>query len=141
MSEFSLHKTEKLCSKSAIEQLFRESKQIKAYPLRVVYRLKPTESGAPAQILISIPKKKIRSAVGRVLMRRRIRECFRLNRSLLYPTLKTSGQQVQMAIIYLSDELKSYQTLENRVKLILQSIADITISQKDDSSNTTNDIS
>lgn len=141
MSEFSLHKAEKLCSQTAIEQLFREGKQIKAYPLRVVYHLKKSEAGAPAQILISIPKKKIRRAVGRVLMRRRIRECFRLNRSLLYPALKTSGQQVQMAFIYLSDELKSYQTLENRVKQILQSIADITISQKADSSNTTNDIS
>ena len=37
MSELSLHKTEKLCSRTAVNRLFAEGKPAKAYPLRAVY--------------------------------------------------------------------------------------------------------
>ena len=67
MSEFSLHKTEKLCSRTAVNRLFAEGKPAKAYPLRAVYNESNRTYGAAAQFMITIPKKKIRKAVGRVL--------------------------------------------------------------------------
>ena len=74
MSELSLHKTEKLCSRTAVNRLFAEGKPAKAYPLRAVYNESNRTYGAAAQFMITIPKKKIRKAVGRVLLRRRVRE-------------------------------------------------------------------
>lgn len=123
MAEFNLHKAEKLCSQTAIDRLFSEGQQAKAYPLRAVYRLKKAESGAPAQFLISIPKKKIRRAVGRVLLRRRVREAYRLNRCLLYPSLISADMQADIAFIYLSNTPKNYHSIEKRVRSILQTIA------------------
>lgn len=73
--------------------------------------------------MITIPKKKIRKAVGRVLLRRRVREAYRLNRHLLMPALESTGKKVDIAFIYVSDEAKSYHSIEKRVQAILSAVA------------------
>ncbi len=123
MAEFSLHKSEKLCSRTAVNRLFAEGSQAKAYPLRAVYAESQRTYGAPAQFMITIPKKKIHTAVGRVLLRRRVREAYRLNRHLLNPTLAATGKRVDIAFIYVSDEEKSYASIEKRVCAILSAVA------------------
>ena len=55
---------------------------------RAVYNESNRTYGAAAQFMITIPKKKIRKAVGRVLLRRCVRESYRLNRHLLMPALE-----------------------------------------------------
>ena len=128
MSELSLHKTEKLCSRTAVNRLFADGKPAKAYPLRAVYNESNRTYGAAAQFMITIPKKKIRKAVlgvggGRVLLRRRVREAYRLNRHLLMPALESTGKKVDIAFIYVSDEAKSYHSIEKRVQVILSAVA------------------
>ncbi|MBR1726676.1 MAG: ribonuclease P protein component, partial [Muribaculaceae bacterium] len=127
MQGLRLYKSEKLCSRTAVNQLFEHGKSVMAFPLRAVYRLH--ESGpSPSQFLITIPKKKIRHAVGRVLLRRRIREAYRLNRrSLLYPTLEQAGISADIAIIYLDKQPADYTTIEARVRLLLDRIAQAAI--------------
>ncbi len=123
MAELSLHKSEKLCSRTAVNRLFSEGSPAKAYPLRAVYAESQRTYGAPAQFMITIPKKKIRTAVGRVLLRRRVREAYRLNRHLLNPTLAATGKKVDIAFLYVSNEEKSYASIEKRVCAILSAVA------------------
>ena len=74
MKGLRLYKYEKLCSKKTIEDLFAsKNNSVKSYPIRLIYTIE-TFKGTPAQFYISVPKRKIRHAVDRVLMRRRIRE-------------------------------------------------------------------
>ncbi len=83
-----LYKREKLCSVTAIENLFARKEgngSAMAYPLRAVWRVSE-RNGASIQFLISIPKKRLRHAVDRVTMRRRVREAYRLNRNALTPS-------------------------------------------------------
>ncbi|MDD2961179.1 MAG: ribonuclease P protein component [Muribaculaceae bacterium] len=119
-----LYKYEKLCSRSAIDKIFKEGYTIFAYPLRASFIIKDSENGYnDARFLITVPKKKLRHAVDRVQMRRRIREAYRLSRSLILPALDENGKSIEIAFIYLSDSLKSYQSIETKIADLLNNIA------------------
>ncbi len=117
-----MNKAEKLCSRSAIERLFAAGDSAVAYPLRMVTVLSGREAGATARFMITVPKKKIRKAVGRVLMRRRIREAYRLNRQLFVPQLEKSGKKIDIAFIYLASDLADYRVIERKMQHLLESL-------------------
>ena len=76
------------------------------------------------QFLISIPKKRIRRAVQRVTLRRRVREAYRLNRrELLIPPLFLSGWGVDIAFVYLDSKLAPYSVVQEKMNSLLQRIA------------------
>ena len=121
--DYKLHKDEKLCSRTAINRLFDEGQSLMAFPLRAAYRVRPCGEH-PVQFLISIPKKRIRKAVGRVLLRRRIREAYRLQRrQLLTPTLEQQSVGVDIAFVYLDSIPAHYSVIAERMTLLLQRIA------------------
>lgn len=131
-----LYKYEKLCSRTAINNIFQGGKSAICYPLRAAFSITEKEE-TPAQFLITIPKKKVRKAVNRVLLRRRIREAYRLNRGVLLPYLEEKGISIKIAFIYLSDEISNYATIDERMKSLLKKITntiDKTIS-KDENNN------
>ena len=73
--------------------------------------------------MVSIPKKRFKRAVKRNKLRRRIKEAFRLNKSLLNIPLETAGKTIDMAVIYLDKEVQPYAFLEKRMKEMLQKLA------------------
>ena len=123
MKGLRLYKREKLCSKTAIDQLFSRAQGSESaikYPLRAVWRVNSRRhSDAPIAFVVSVPKKRLRHAVDRVAMRRRIREAYRLNR-LDYPL--SPGTKVDLAFIYVANDLKPYGSVENAVKTLLDKI-------------------
>ena len=121
--DFKLKKDEKLCSRTAVDLLFGEGKSLMAFPLRAAYRLRP-RGEHPVQFLISIPKKRIRHAVGRVTLRRRVREAYRLNRrELLQAPLGETGWGVDIAFVYLDSSLAPYSVINEKVISLLNRIA------------------
>lgn len=119
-----LYKSEKLCGVTRIDGLFATGQSLIAYPLRAVFDVAGAEPHmASARFLVSVPKKKLRRAVDRVLIRRRVREAYRLNRALLLPTLAAHGRCVDMAFVYLSSSLKDYGIIEEKMRQLLNRIA------------------
>ena len=118
-----LYKSEKLCSLTAIDALFASrAKGALAFPLRMVWRSNPERpKGAQVQFLISVPKRKLRHAVDRVTMRRRIREAYRLNRRLL-PQL-ADGQLIDLAFVYVAPSLVPYHRIEQAMRRLLPQLA------------------
>lgn len=126
MASLKLYKSEKLCSKIEIEQLYSQGTSVMAYPLRAVWlAVPPREELHPvaARFLISIPKKRIRHAVNRVLLRRRTRESYRLNRELLYPVASTAGKTVLIGFNWVANHEYSYATIDRSMKELLSKIA------------------
>jgi len=124
MKGLRLYKSEKLCSRTAVGNVFSSGGSASiAYPLRAVFRFHEPAGEAPAQFLITIPKKKIRTAVGRVLLRRRTREAYRLNRDILYPALQQAGVAVDIAFVYLSTDKAPYEVIEAKMQELLRRIA------------------
>ena len=121
---YKLNKDEKLCSRTAVDTLFHEGKSLMAFPLRAAYRLRPRDERHPVQFLISIPKKRIRKAVNRVLLRRRTREAYRLNRGeLLLRPLESTGWGVDIAFVYLDTTPAPYEVINEKMTQLLNRIA------------------
>lgn len=127
MPEFSLHKSEKLCSTTAIDALFAPNsggKGALAFPLRMVWRHNTARShGAHVQFLISVPKKRLRHAVDRVSMRRRIREAYRLNRALI-PAADNDDSRLDVAFVYIGTGLLPYRKVESAMRRLLPLLLD-----------------
>ena len=128
--DYKLSKDEKLCSRTAVNRLFDEGRSLMAFPLRAAYRLRP-RGEHPVQFLISIPKKRIRNAVGRVTLRRRVREAYRLNRrQLLVPVLEQQGWGVDIAFVYLDNTLATYSVINEKMVNLLNRIAQAATEQQ-----------
>jgi ribonuclease P protein component len=107
-------KKERLCLQKQVAELFEEGKALMAYPSRVQYQLVDAVDDAPAKILFSVPKKRFKRAVKRNLIRRKMREAYRLNKHLLYPHIP-EGKQLLIALIYLDKEVLPYQSVQKGV--------------------------
>lgn len=118
-----LRKGERLCSRTQINRLFGEGSSVIAYPLRAVYLFTDAGTEPRAQFMITIPKKKIRRAVHRVLLRRRVREAYRLSRHLIVPALEQNGKSLMVAFVWLSDEIAPYDVIEGKLQEILTRIS------------------
>ncbi len=109
-----LRKSAKLRHRTLVQGVFDKGKSVYSGPLRFTFRTLNEQELAnsfkvaipdkigPLQVMITVPKKKRRHAVDRVLMRRRIREAFRLQCGKLWtlvkddPTIRT----LSIAIVY-----------------------------------------
>lgn len=115
-SNISFPKEERLCSKKSIDKLFAGGNSFIAYPLRVVYLCEKQPSTytliPPSKILISVSKKKFKRAVKRNRVKRLIREAYRHNKHLLIERLYNKELNVDIAFLYLKDELPIYQDIE-----------------------------
>lgn len=123
MKGLRLYKKEKLCSTTAIDNLFARGRDVSGaleYPLRAVWRLNPQRrSDASMAFVVSVPKKRLHHAVDRVAMRRRIRESYRLSR-LDYPL--AAGIKVDVAFIYVADTLRPYALIARAMNNLLAEI-------------------
>lgn len=120
---FGFPKREHLKSKSAIENLYANGSSVTAFPFRAVFLSSKAEPGAPtAAILISVAKRRFRHAVDRNLMKRRIREAYRLNKQPFIDELQKSDKQMAVAILYIDNRHSSTQFLHRKMQKLLSSI-------------------
>jgi ribonuclease P protein component len=116
-------KNERLCKKSVIEKLYAEGRSVAVFPLRAVYLPVEPEEGTPAAtVLISVSKKRFRHAVDRNLVKRRLREAYRLNKHTFIEALHTSGTSMAVAILYLDKRHHTFAYLQSRTKKLLKAI-------------------
>lgn len=116
-----LPREERLRSFGAIRRLFREGSGGFIYPFRYVVYAEP-DPELSASVLFSTPKKFHKRANKRNLLRRRMREAYRHNKSILAESGKAGT--VEIALIYSTKEIHGYKTIENALKRVLKHVAE-----------------
>ena len=115
----SLKKNERLCSFSEIQSLMKRGESFFHYPFKVVYQnISIEEEGTqtPNAIMVSVPKRNFKRAVKRNLLKRRIRESYRLNKEIL---AAPQGCRTNILFVYVSKDIKEFYYIEEKVKEIL----------------------
>ncbi len=117
---FTFQKTERLCSKKIIEKLFAEGKSLFVHPLKAVYLETSLNSGFPVQVAFAVSKKTFKRAVMRNLLKRRMREAYRLNKNQLYTEI--GGKQIALFLIYTSKTEETYSVIESATKKVIKRV-------------------
>lgn len=112
MGKFTFKKEERLFKEKIIQELFDKGSSFYLYPFKVFFLPNRDRQYPYHQILISVSKKNFKNAVDRNLIKRRIREGYRLNKNQL-------GDQNKLVIAYIysaKEILPSAQIHERLVK-------------------------
>jgi len=120
---FEFHKKQKLCSETVIKEMFSNGKSFTTSALRLVWKVDDNQDEVAVKSIIVVPKKKIRLAVKRNIIRRRMKEGYRLHKIELENMLKNRGLHLSIAIIYQKGKILPYKTLEEEIKLILERLS------------------
>ncbi|MBK9152345.1 MAG: ribonuclease P protein component [Saprospiraceae bacterium] len=116
MPDQSFNARERLKSRKLIQQLFKEGQNTFAYPLKWVYL--PVEfdpDSPPVQFTVSVSKKTFKKAVDRNLLKRRIKEAYRLSKSEYIDRLKNSQKTFAVMAVYVGKTVEDYDTIQKSV--------------------------
>lgn len=122
-----LPKEEILRTLGAIDALFARGRRVTAMPIRCAWRVLPPEEqndGADVEVLFSVPKKFFKRANKRNLLRRRMKESYRISKHPLVESVTTRGVRLHMALIYSTKEILDYNTINDAVNQILEQICE-----------------
>ena len=130
-------KSARIHHRSLQERLFSEGSKIHEFPLKLIwnsltseqldanFRNRVPDLIGPVQVLVSVPKKKRRMAVDRVLMRRRIREAFRINRGPLLETLREVPEvrTLSVGLVYMKEANVEYHEIEEKIVRLMHRLS------------------
>ncbi len=120
MTDRSLPRHERLRTLGAIRRLFAEGESGFVFPFRYIWYAE-ADVIPSVEVLFSTPKKFHKRANRRNLLRRRTKEAYRLQKQVL--TLHIGERNVDLALIYSSQEVLSSKRIEHAVRRILETIA------------------
>ncbi len=118
--QFTFKKSERLTHKTVINNLFANGNSFTCYPFRVVWNIVDLRTSSPAQIAITVPKRSFKLAVTRNLLKRRIREIYRLNKANLYGELQQKDIQIAFMILYLPKKVMTTAEMTPKLQQVIE---------------------
>ena len=94
------------------------------YPFRIVYKASSQTGEFPARIAISVSKKKFKRAVKRNLIKRQVRETYRVRKYDLIDPLLEKNKRMLVAFLYLDKEIHPFADMEKAMTKALNVLRD-----------------
>lgn len=118
MGRFTFKKAERLSKEKTIQELFNRGSSFYLYPFKVVYIINPDQSATTPQVLISVSSRNFPRAVDRNLIKRRMREAYRLQKEII----QNGSKKGAFAFIYTSRTVMPFAEIKNKLFLVLEKI-------------------
>ncbi|HEY0244310.1 MAG TPA: ribonuclease P protein component [Mucilaginibacter sp.] len=121
---YTFKKEERLCNKRLIDGLFHNGSSFLCYPFKVSWLLNAGQQQVCAQVLFSVSKRRFKHAVDRNLIKRRMREAYRLNKQqLLYDVLAGDDKQIVLSVGYIGKGIEPYELIEKKMLRLLTQLS------------------
>jgi len=123
---YTFKKEERLCNKKLIDELFHKGSSFLCYPFKASWLIvDDAVQTVPAQILISVSKRRYKHAVDRNTVKRRLREVYRLNKQQhFYDLLATSNKKIILSIGYIGKQIESSELFDKKMVKLLKQLSE-----------------
>ncbi|TDO24406.1 ribonuclease P protein component [Pedobacter duraquae] len=111
-------KEERLCSRKLLDQLFKNGSSFLLYPFRISYLRVDEIVESPVQVVINVSKKRYKRAIDRNLIKRRIREAYRLQKEdVLLGKLQQEKGLLLLSLQFVGKEKHEFDFMEKKLRM------------------------
>ena len=124
MANFRLRKSDRLKRRKVIEAIFSSGQGVRAYPIQLIWTTAERQGDSHIQAGFTAPRRKFKRAVDRNLIKRRMREAYRLNKSIIPEGVISEDEQIVVMCIYMSKDILAFDTIQKGMIKALKRLAD-----------------
>ncbi len=121
---YRLPKSERISSRDSIKRLFTGGNSFLVHPFKVVWFAEDISDEPRAQMAVSVSKRYSKRAVKRNLIRRRIKEAYRLNKHELLAKLNETDVRLVFMFIYVGKQAYAFDKIEDKIIVSLKRLFD-----------------
>jgi ribonuclease P protein component len=122
---YSYNKKEKLKSRKLLDQLFTKGRSFSVFPIKVFYM--PIAEGAdnPIKAGVGVSARNFNKAVHRNRIKRLLRECYRLHKSILSVSKEVDHKPFAVFFLFVGKEMPDFILLNEKMPLALTKLESI----------------
>ncbi len=124
VNRMTLKKEERLKSRKTIQSLFVQNQHLKIYPFKLVWLVEENTRGFSLKISVSVTKRLFKLAVKRNTLKRKMRECIRINKNLIIDKLKDKNITLSFMLIYQTQDVVTFNEFNAKIKQLLIRLGD-----------------